>query len=49
MKSGYGTRLIPDGTITGAHFVKSADFVQITGARLLHMLRPWDTEADWYF
>ncbi|KIY73299.1 hypothetical protein CYLTODRAFT_428616 [Cylindrobasidium torrendii FP15055 ss-10] len=31
MKSGYGTRLIPDGTITGAHFVKSADFVQITG------------------
>ncbi|KAI0783796.1 hypothetical protein C8Q75DRAFT_422333 [Abortiporus biennis] len=31
MKSGYGTRLIPDGTIQGAHFVQTPDYVQITG------------------
>ncbi|KAF8483818.1 hypothetical protein DFH94DRAFT_792501 [Russula ochroleuca] len=31
LKSGYGTRLIPDGTITGAHFVKTPDYVQVTG------------------
>ncbi|EGO03855.1 hypothetical protein SERLA73DRAFT_165431, partial [Serpula lacrymans var. lacrymans S7.3] len=31
MKSGYGTRLIPDGTITGAHFVVTPDYVQVTG------------------
>lgn len=30
-KSGYGTRLIPDGTLQGAHFIKSPDFVQVTG------------------
>lgn len=30
-KSGYGTRLIPDGTITGAHFLKTPSYVQITG------------------
>ncbi|KAH9993495.1 hypothetical protein BJV74DRAFT_770865 [Russula compacta] len=28
---GYGTRVIPDGTITGAHFVKTPDYVQVTG------------------
>jgi len=28
---GYGTRLIPDGTITGAHFVQTPDYVQVTG------------------
>lgn len=28
---GYGTRLIPDGAIKGAHFVQTPDFVQITG------------------
>lgn len=27
----HGTRLIPDGTITGAHFVKTRDYVQVTG------------------
>ncbi|KAF9015836.1 hypothetical protein BDZ89DRAFT_1141886 [Hymenopellis radicata] len=27
----YGTRLIPEGTITGAHFVQTSDFVQVTG------------------
>ncbi|THU98211.1 hypothetical protein K435DRAFT_661366 [Dendrothele bispora CBS 962.96] len=31
LKSGYGTRLIPDGTIRGAHFVKTPDFIQVTG------------------
>ncbi|KAH8087163.1 hypothetical protein BXZ70DRAFT_955822 [Cristinia sonorae] len=31
IKGGYGTRVIPDGAITGAHFVKTPDFVQITG------------------
>ncbi|KAH9067589.1 hypothetical protein EDB87DRAFT_1573192 [Lactarius vividus] len=28
---GYGTRLIPDGTVTGAHFVQTPDYVQVTG------------------
>jgi hypothetical protein len=28
---GRGTRLIPEGTITGAHFVKTPSYVQITG------------------
>lgn len=32
LKSGYGTRVIPEGTITGAHFVLTPDFVQITGS-----------------
>lgn len=31
LQSGYGTRLIPDGTIHGAHFVVTPDFVQLTG------------------
>jgi len=31
IKNGYGTRLIPDGTITGAHFVQTPDYVQVTG------------------
>lgn len=31
IKSGYGTRLIPDGAIQGAHFVQTPDFVQVTG------------------
>ncbi|KAJ7582716.1 hypothetical protein C8J56DRAFT_792081 [Mycena floridula] len=31
IKPGYGTRLIPDGAITGAHFVQTPDFVQVTG------------------
>ncbi|KAH8925338.1 hypothetical protein BT69DRAFT_1348791 [Atractiella rhizophila] len=30
-KPGYGTRLIPDGTIQGAHWVETPDYVQITG------------------
>ncbi|KAI9441681.1 hypothetical protein H4582DRAFT_1403060 [Lactarius indigo] len=31
IKPGYGTRLIPDGTVTGAHFVQTPDYVQVTG------------------
>ncbi|CAD6938276.1 unnamed protein product [Tilletia controversa] len=31
LKSGYGTRLIPDGTIKQAHFIKAKSFMQITG------------------
>lgn len=31
LKDGYGTRLIPEGTITGAHWVQTPKFVQITG------------------
>lgn len=30
-KSGYGTRLVPDGTIKSAYFLQSDSFVQITG------------------
>ncbi|GJJ15047.1 hypothetical protein Clacol_009322 [Clathrus columnatus] len=30
-KFGRGTRLIPDGTLKGVHFVKTPDYVQITG------------------
>ncbi|KAI0355847.1 hypothetical protein OH77DRAFT_267651 [Trametes cingulata] len=30
-KDGHGTRLIPDGAITGAHFVQTPDYVQVTG------------------
>ncbi|EJU02335.1 hypothetical protein DACRYDRAFT_43793, partial [Dacryopinax primogenitus] len=31
IRSGYGTRLIPNGAITGAHFVQTPDYVQVTG------------------
>jgi hypothetical protein len=30
-KSGRGTRVIPDGTLTGVHFVQTPDYVQVTG------------------
>ncbi len=29
LKSGYGTRLIPDGTLTGVHFTKAPNYVQV--------------------
>ena len=32
-QNGTGARLIPDGTITGAHFVQTPDFIQIAGER----------------
>lgn len=31
LKPGYGTRIIPPGAITGAHFVQTPDYVQVTG------------------
>jgi len=31
IQPGYGTRLIPNGAITGAHFVQTPDYVQVTG------------------
>ncbi|KAG8988117.1 hypothetical protein FRB94_001843 [Tulasnella sp. JGI-2019a] len=31
LNEGYGTRVMPEGTITGAHFVQTPDYVQITG------------------
>lgn len=30
-KSGRGTRVIPDGTLKGVHFVHTPDYVQVTG------------------
>lgn len=30
-KKGRGTRVIPDGTLTGVHFVRTPDYVQVTG------------------
>jgi len=32
-KSGRGTRLIPNGTLKGVHFVKKPEYVQVTGVR----------------
>ncbi|KAI0754238.1 hypothetical protein C8Q80DRAFT_1296968 [Daedaleopsis nitida] len=31
IQGGYGTRVIPDGAISGAHFVQTPDYVQVTG------------------
>ncbi|CDS01656.1 uncharacterized protein SPSC_06558 [Sporisorium scitamineum] len=31
LKSGYGTRLIPNGSIQGVQFLKTPDFLQVTG------------------
>ena len=31
VQPGYGTRVMPPGTITGAHFVQTPDYVQVTG------------------
>ena len=30
-KSGYGTRVFPEGTIQGAHWVRTPHYVQVTG------------------
>ena len=38
IKPGYGTRLIPNGAITGAHFVQTPDYVQVTGVGDLTLL-----------
>lgn len=31
IQSGYGTRLIPEGAIKGAHFIHTPQYVQVTG------------------
>ena len=31
VQGGHGTRVIPDGTVHGAHFVQTPDYVQVTG------------------
>ncbi|EDR08199.1 uncharacterized protein LACBIDRAFT_297602 [Laccaria bicolor S238N-H82] len=38
LKNGTGARLIPDGAITGAHFVQTPDYVQVTGTGDLTLL-----------
>ncbi|KAI5120054.1 hypothetical protein M0805_007806 [Coniferiporia weirii] len=38
LKSGTGARLMPNGTITGAHFVQTPDYVQVTGVGNLTLL-----------
>jgi len=38
LKDGYGTRVIPDGSITGAHFVQTPDYIQVTGVGDMTML-----------
>ncbi|KAI0701073.1 hypothetical protein BC835DRAFT_1265429 [Cytidiella melzeri] len=38
VKPGYGTRVMPDGAIKGAHFVQTPDFVQVTGVGDLTLL-----------
>lgn len=30
-KAGRGARTFPDGTLTGVHFVKTSEYVQVTG------------------
>lgn len=37
-KSGQGTRLIPNGALKGVHFVKTPDYVQVTGVGDLTMI-----------
>ncbi|KAF8319828.1 uncharacterized protein EI90DRAFT_3081590 [Cantharellus anzutake] len=31
LRSGYGTRLLPSGAITGAHFIETPNYIQISG------------------
>jgi len=38
MRSGYGTRLIPNGAISGAHFIQTPNYVQILGSGDMTML-----------
>jgi hypothetical protein len=30
-KSGHGTRIIPNGSLAGVHFVRTPNYVQVTG------------------
>ncbi|KZT59682.1 hypothetical protein CALCODRAFT_466632 [Calocera cornea HHB12733] len=38
IRSGYGTRLIPNGAITGAHFIQTPNYVQVLGSGDMTML-----------
>lgn len=38
IQGNHGTRVIPDGAITGAHFVQTPDYVQVTGIGNLTMI-----------
>ncbi|KAJ7229121.1 hypothetical protein GGX14DRAFT_488077, partial [Mycena pura] len=44
IKSGTGARLIPDGAITGAHWVITPDYVQVTGIGDLTLLNIPDAD-----
>jgi hypothetical protein len=37
-KSGRGTRVIPDGTLSGVHFVRTPNYVQVTGVGNMTMI-----------
>ena len=38
-KSGRGTRTIPNGALKGVHFVKTPDYIQVSYATYLPLLR----------
>ncbi|KAF9513162.1 hypothetical protein BS47DRAFT_1393535 [Hydnum rufescens UP504] len=38
LRTGYGTRLMPPGSITGAHWIQTPNYVQITGTGDLTLL-----------
>ncbi|KAJ7895989.1 hypothetical protein B0H14DRAFT_3619120 [Mycena olivaceomarginata] len=46
IKSGTGSRLIPDGAITGAHWLITPDYIQVTGVGNMTLLNiPIDDEG----
>jgi len=48
-KPGYGTRLIPKGALTGVQFIKTPDYVQVTGIinQDQSTLSPMTLEVKW--
>lgn len=38
-QAGYGTRVLPDGTLTGAHFVQTPDYVQVCQRHVMNQQR----------
>src|SRR6201996_2671231 len=49
IQSGHGTRVIPSGAITGAHFVQTPDFVQVTGKTSPSSSMPLDLSMYIYY
>ncbi|KAJ6592515.1 hypothetical protein B0H19DRAFT_1364994 [Mycena capillaripes] len=48
-KKGHGTRIIPDGAITGIQFIKTPSYIQIAGTikqELLNIAGPYGGELD---